>query len=246
MRVMTLLLTAAVLIGCTAPETDKVSDELPKLETPLELPRSVHWMRNSAEYQALMRQTYSLAANQLRAVTQDREAGTWAVALDADETVISNSLYEKELRAAGHQTNDTNWAAWVDRQEATPLPGAVEFIGLAKELGGYVAIVTNRGEADCPATRENFEKFDIPFDVMLCKGDDGEKEGRWEKVESGMASEEVPPVEIVMWLGDNIKDFPDHDQGLRFDNGGLFSDYGSRYFIMPNTMYGSWQENAHD
>ena len=106
--------------------------------------------------------------------------------------------------------------------------------------------MTNRSEADCPETRLNFEKFDIPFDVMLCKGDDGEKEGRWEKVESGAASEDMPPVEIVMWLGDNIKDFPNHDQGLRFEDGEHFSDYGSRFFMMPNTMYGSWETNTHD
>ncbi len=239
------LLAVCGCAGSGTPEPD-TSSELPAVESPDELPRSVHWIRNSAEYGAIVRQTYAIAASELHKAVADKEPGTWAVALDADETVISNSLYEKELRASGKQNNSENWHAWVKRQEAPPLPGAKNFLNLIKELGGYVAIVTNRSTIDCPDTQANFEKFEIPFDVMLCKAQDGEKEPRWEMVEGGSASIDMPPVEIVMWFGDNIKDFPNHDQNLRFGSDSLFVDYGTRYFIMPNPMYGSWQVNDHD
>ena len=248
MKALLVLLVAVTLAGCSSskpPEPDP-GTELPALESSLELPRSVHWMRNSAEYQAILRQTYFVAASELRRIVDDKESGSWAVALDADETVISNTLYEKDLRSSGQQNTSENWGAWVARQEATPISGAIEFLALVKELGGYIAIVTNRSDTDCPDTRDNFRKFDIPFDVMLCKVDDGEKEPRWEMVEKGTASSNIPPVEIVMWIGDNIKDFPDHGQELRFGAETLFADFGTRYFVLPNPMYGSWQANEHN
>lgn len=244
------LLVAAVafVAGCsgsTAPQSPSPS-EPESNEAELNLPRSVHWMRNSAEYQAVLRQTYALAAAELQRAVAGREEGTWAVALDADETVISNSLYEKELTEAGKRTDSASWRAWVARREAAPLPGAADFIRQVEELGGRVAIVTNRSVGDCPDTMANFERYDIPFDVMLCKGEDGEKEPRWRMVADGSAAEGLPPLEIVMWIGDNIQDFPDLDQSLRFAGDEDFPEFGRRYFIVPNPMYGSWQANPHD
>ena len=250
MKAAIFALTAFLALGCSStqsPDTQPDPEtQLPSVESPKELPRSVHWMRNSAEYRALVRQTYTVATYELRKAVADKEPGTWAVALDADETVISNSLYEKELRNEGKENNSENWSAWVARREAEPLPGAIEFLRLIKDLGGYVAIVTNRSANDCPDTELNFQAYDLPYDVMLCKTDDGEKEPRWKAVQDGTAAKEIPPVEIVMWIGDNIKDFPDHDQALRFGGHSMFTDYGTRYFIMPNPMYGSWQVNPHD
>lgn len=245
-----IVLSLFLVLGCSSNESPDTQPDpetaLPQVEASDELPRSVHWMRNSAEYRAVLRQTYSVAGHELRQAVETKQPGTWAVALDADETVISNSLYEKELRNSGRENNSENWHAWVIRQEAPPLPGAIEFLHLIRDLGGYIAIVTNRSAVDCPDTELNFQAFEIPYDVMLCKTDDGEKEPRWEMVEKGTASESMPPVEIVMWLGDNIKDFPNHDQTLRFGEQSLYVDYGTRYFIMPNPMYGSWQVNPHD
>jgi 5'-nucleotidase (lipoprotein e(P4) family) len=175
-----------------------------------------------------------------------KKPGTWAVALDADETLISNIEYEKELVELGQHSEDELWMDWVARQAAEPLPGALEFLDLVEALGGRIAIVTNRQERDCPATRANLEAFDVPFDVLLCRTDDGEKEPRWEKVEKGTAAMEVPPVEIVMWLGDNINDFPDMTQESRFSSPQAFGDFGGRFFIFPNPSYGSWQDNPFD
>ncbi|MEJ2085739.1 MAG: HAD family acid phosphatase [Acidobacteriota bacterium] len=231
--------------GSSAPVAAPAT-EAPTTEAAVELPRSVHWMRNSAEYRAILLQTYAMATEELRAIIAGRERGTWAVALDADETVISNALYERELTVAGRKSDAATWRAWVARQDAEPLPGAKAFLQTVEELGGYIAIVTNRSATDCPDTEANFRKFDRPFDVMLCKEHDGEKESRWESVENGTASEQLPAVEIVMWFGDNIQDFPDHDQNLRHGDASQYSDFGRRYFIMPNPMYGSWQSNDHD
>ena len=211
-----------------------------------DLKHVVHWMRNSAEFQAIVLQTYFLAGRELRRVVEGMTPGTWAVALDADETLISNLEYEKELVELGQNSEDELWMAWVARQAAEPLPGALEFLDLVQSLGGHIAVVTNRRERDCSATRANLEAYDIPFDVLLCRTDEGEKEPRWEKVENGTAALGVPPVEIVMWLGDNINDFPDMTQESRFSSPLAFGDFGGRFFILPNPSYGSWEANPFD
>jgi len=208
-----------------------------------DLSRPVHWMRNSAEFQAAFLQTYALAGEHLRKRVEGMEPGTWAVAVDADETLISNSEYEKELVELEQGSTDELWMEWVTRRAAPPLPGALHFLDLVQDLGGRIAVVTNRKERDCPDTQANLEAFDIPFDVLLCRTDSREKEPRWESIEKGTASPDLPPLEIVMWLGDNINDFPNMVQESRFSSPEAFGDYGSRFFMFPNPSYGSWEAN---
>ena len=203
-------------------------------------------MGSSAEYQALVRQTFTLAGQRLREVVADRDPGTWAVALDADETVISNLGYERELARQGEESTNELWDAWVARRAAPPLPGAIEFLQLIHDLGGYVAVVTNRVDEHCPDTEANFRAFDIPFDVILCRKEDRQKEPRWEMVQMGTASTRLPPLEIVIWIGDNIRDFPSLDQSDRLRGERAFVDFGTLYFAMPNPLYGSWEDNPQE
>lgn len=205
----------------------------------LSLPHEVRWVRGSAEYRALLVQTYRFAGEVLAAKAADLEPGTWAVALDADETVIDNSLYQEERARIGEAYTSESWAEWVVRREAPPLPGALGFLARVHELGGKIAIVTNRRHVHCPDTEANFRAFSIPFDVILCRKEDERKESRWQQVEDGTASQ-LPPLEIVMWLGDNIRDFPDLDQDLKSQPEVALERFGIEYFAFPNPMYGSW------
>lgn len=200
-------------------------------------------MLTSAEYEAAARQVFRLAGSRLRQLVADRQPGTWAVAVDADETVISNTEYDKELIQRGEASSEELWDQWVARRAAPPLPGAIEFLELVHELGGRVAVVTNRQQQHCPDTEANFRAYDIPFDVVLCRGDDRDKEPRWARVERGTAAGGLPPLEIVMWLGDNIHDFPGMNQAARSAGAAAFDGFGDRYFILPNPLYGSWTDN---
>ena len=49
-----------------------------------------------------------------------------------------------------------------------------------------------------------------------------------------------------MWLGDNIHDFPGLDQELRFASPEELAEFGDRFFILPNPLYGSWRGNPPD
>ena len=233
----TLLLTACA----SSPAPQPIAEEAPAL------PREIHWARNSAEYRAVFEQTFRLAGDILARRVAGREAGGWAVAIDADETLIDNSEVNKELAlTANNEWQEHSWDAWIDRREAPALPGARTFLERVRELGGRIAVVTNRHERHCPQTVDNLRLQELPFDVILCRGESRDKMPRWRLVEAGTASPDLPPVEIVMWVGDNIHDFPGLDQELRFASPEAFEEFGERFFVLPNPMYGSWRTNAPD
>ncbi len=207
------------------------------------MPNSLHWMRNSAEYKAAAFQTYTVAWTRLRGLKNANELpanGAWAVALDADETVLDNSLYSKEQRGS---YSSATWKAWCEREESQAVPGAAEFLKYVHSLGGKIAIVSNRKLEVLVATKSNLTKLGIPFDVILLKDDTDEKEPRWQKISEGTASPDFPPLRIVMYFGDNITDFPDLDQAQRFKPAADFGTFGNHYFVLPNPAYGSFEAN---
>lgn len=247
------LLVLLPLAGCatTVVRTAPVAEAPPVGAPPIEVPSAreelaVRWVRNSAEYGAALVQAYALAGERLEELAAAHEPGTWAVALDADETVISNSQFQKELAASGEPFTRERWYAWARRREATALPGARRFLERVEELGGRIVIVTNRDQAICLDTEANFDAQSLLYDAILCRRDESRKEPRWQQVERGTAAPGLPPLEIVMWLGDNIHDFPDLDQDLRFEPEAAFADFGRRFFVIPNPMYGSWTSNPPD
>jgi predicted secreted acid phosphatase len=73
----------------------------------------------------------------------------------------------------------------------------------------------------------------IPYDRILCRVGTSDKNPRFEQVQAG--SNGFAPTNVLMWIGDNIQDFPALSQG----NPDL-SAFGVRYFVLPNPMYGSW------
>jgi acid phosphatase len=207
----------------------------------------VHWVRNAVEYQAHSLQTYRAATRRVEELASGRPPGTWAVSVDADETAISNSLYEKERQLRKVEHSPERWAKWVRRLEAPPLPGAVEFLSRVRELGGKIAVVTNRGQPLCAETEADFRKYSIPYDVILClkPGESSQKEPRFDAVRAGTAAPGMAPAEILVWVGDNIGDFPDLAQDARYKPEQL-KLFGDRYFMIANPMYGSWEENPED
>jgi 5'-nucleotidase (lipoprotein e(P4) family) len=219
----------------------------PRAEAPSQKPLSnaIRWTRDSAEHRALFLQIYAAASAHVQQEAARRPGGGWAAVLDADETVIDNSLYQLERERAGLPFDGPSWHAWTERREAVPLPGARAFLARVRELGGRIAIVTNRTVSECPDTEAVFRAHALAFDVMLCKPDAGpsDKNPRFESVVKGTTSTGLPPLEIVAFVGDNIYDFPALSQAIRKQGDEAFSDFGVRFFALPNPMYGSWERN---
>ncbi|MGF1573749.1 MAG: 5'-nucleotidase, lipoprotein e(P4) family [Sumerlaeia bacterium] len=236
-----------VASGCSSKETHLVQQPVAQQAAPT-LPNDVHWFRNAAEQRAVYLQGFKLATAKLEEIARNAQPGTWAVSLDADETILDNSLYQKEISLKGESYSKETWNLWCERRIAGALPGAREFMQKIQELGGKVVIVSNRYVETQQATEDNLRTLDIPFDlVMLRQGSpDKEKERRWNEIETGTSPAGWPPLKIVMYVGDNIMDFPDLEQSIRTQPDAAFSAIGNEYIVFPNPMYGSWQGNAQD
>jgi 5'-nucleotidase (lipoprotein e(P4) family) len=243
-RCAALLLVSLLTPGCRSANHLSTATPSPVASAPAsQLPDSIKWVRASAEYVAAFEQTYRLATARVEAAAAGRAASTWAVVLDADETVIDNAQYQEERARAGLPFSDESWDQWVKRREATPLPATATFLTRVHALGGRIAIVTNRFVSQCADTQAVFARYALSFDVMLCRpdGQPSDKNPRFRAVESGAAFGQSTPLAVVAYLGDNILDFPNLTQATRTAGPAAFADFGVRYFILPNPMYGSWQ-----
>ena len=207
------------------------------------IPASIRWVRQSAEHRAVFVQTYRIATAYVEREAARRDPGTWAVALDADETVIDNSVYQLERARQGLPFTPESWAAWTHRREAVPLPGALAFLSRVRALGGRIAIITNRTQAQCPDTEAVFHAYGLAYDVMLCRSHDepADKNARLRSVVEGTTSANLPPLELVAVLGDNIQDFPGKSQAIRKQGDEAFAEFGAGFFVLPNPIYGSWE-----
>ena len=209
---------------------------------PRTLPNEIRWFRNSAEYRALALEVYSAAAVRLPDLSRGLASSTWAVILDADETVLDNSEYQRRRAVLDSGYTEESWRNWVSEVAAAAIPGAVSYTQFVHGLGGRVVIVTNRSLEVCDATRQNLAKIDVDADLVLCqpKGE-SDKNPRFQRVQDGTADSSVPALKVVAWVGDNILDFPGLTQAARNDPKAL-EDFGRRFFVLPNPMYGSWQQ----
>jgi 5'-nucleotidase (lipoprotein e(P4) family) len=236
-------LIGMVFVAACATHTPAATAPQPMASTTASVRKDLHWFRASAEYRGITREVYRDAGEHLAGLIHGMASGSWAVILDADETVLDNSLHERRLADAGKTFNEGEWAGWVRERAATAIPGAVEFTRLVREMGGRVAIVTNRADSLCGPTRENLAKIGVTADIVLCQDGPGDKNPRFQRVANGTAAAGIPALHVVEWIGDNIQDFPNLTQAIRSVSDG-YANFGVRYFLLPNPMYGSWEKNV--
>ena len=208
-------------------------------------PNEIHWLRDSSEYRAATRQAYTLATSLVvaKAAAHADTTGDWGVIVDADETVLDNSQFEKEGWEQGVGYTPARWSAWVQRKEAKAVPGAIAFTKKVHDLGGKVVVVTNRSAADCPATQDNLTSLGVTFDLALCQTDTSDKNPRFQAVQAGTAAPGFGAVDVALWVGDNILDFPSLSQSILTADDSAYDVFANRFVVIPNPMYGSWQGN---
>jgi 5'-nucleotidase (lipoprotein e(P4) family) len=230
---------------------------LDKMATP------THWLRNSLEYCRLTVSVYdnaARAAERLKHGHHYRRHG-WIVFMDADETVLDNSLYSRERDMCGGGFSDPVWESWIHAREtpnsppgmARDVPGAAAFTQRIHAMGGLVAIVTNRSAADDAITQDNLKREGIWFDYEIGWNKDDpadaskDKAQRWRDAAGALAKIFHASPRPAMWIGDQITDFAilDRNGGIdramtEADGGNAVGDY---LFVIPNPMYGVWMGN---
>ena len=135
---------AATLIACIAASGMLASAQPPP---PGEL--GIKYVRDSNEYSTTMRQTYRVATDAVARLASGLAGRDWAVVLDIDETALDNSAYQLERAAYGLPFDAASWSAWVQRREASAVPGAIDFIVVIRKLGGRIAADHQSGNERC-------------------------------------------------------------------------------------------------
>ena len=214
---------------------------IPELQGGLE----VKWVRDSEEYAALTRMVYRVGtravADAARRVPRGR---AWAVVLDVDETALDNSVYQLTRLTYRLAYDTASWNDFVRRQESGVVPGVVEFVAAVRQLGGRVAWISNRLESVRQATQANMAARGLwGADDRLCLANNDPqytKTARRAELLSGSGACGWPgqPVEVLAWFGDNIQDFP--QAGEPDADAGKDTAFGTRYFMIPNPLYGGW------
>jgi 5'-nucleotidase (lipoprotein e(P4) family) len=205
--------------------------------------RDVKYIRDAAEYATLTRQVFRQA---LAAVRRGRDSvgkAAWGVVLDVDETTLDNSVYELERLAYDLPFDNPSWTAWVERREAGMVPGVRAFVDGVRGLGGKVAYVSNRDDITQAATRENLEHFGLfnGGDLICLKRDSADtKARRRSEIARGEGTCAWPGqrVGVLVYVGDAMGDFP--GEGEPLPEAGQDEAFGSRFFLLPNPMYGGW------
>lgn len=207
------------------------------------LPNDIHWARNSAEHRAIYLEVYRAAGDRLQTLAAGHLPGRWGVILDADETVLDNSEFERSRIPFGGRFDPAAWTAWVKQMRAPALPGAVQFGERVHQLGGRVVVVTGRTDEECPPARANLARVGFPADLVLCSNGSDKKDPRFLSVQNGTAAPGLPALTVLEWIGDNIQDFPGLTQAIRTQDDSAFARFGESFFALPNPMYGSWASN---
>ena len=182
-----------------------------------------------------------------------------AIIVDVDETVLDTSDYMLDQIRSGRGYEKPTWNRYVQRQDAPALPGAVEFLTQAAARGVTVFYVSNRGvfdeaeEARKPEaerlydedepTRVNLQRLGFPNTSNKSTFLFRDASRGWK--EKGPRRAEIARTHrIIMLVGDNLYDLIDVDPPTRQTRDDALDAHagwlGSRWIILPNPMYGSW------
>lgn len=200
----------------------------------VDLSEGVAWVASDPGWAEEACAVYGEATAYVEEIAASRPAGSWAVALDLDETVLNNVQYQVGLEETGETFTPESWHRWTEQRDATLVPGAKAFVEHVNALGGHVAFVTNRADTEQLWTEENLATLGLErsedFRVLLTRARPAgasNKTPRFEVVPALLAAQGYPGVEIVAYIGDNLGDQPDALAEARFfciDQGAMYGD----------------------
>lgn len=204
------------------------------------------YYQHAAEMKALSYQAYNLGKMKLDEIlTKGEDPSKLAIVLDIDETILDNSPSEAQ-NIKDTLTFPGTWNEWVDAAKAETLPGAVEFLNDASSKGVQIFYISNREEASRTATIKNLTQKGFPQvldDHILLKTNESGKENRRQVVEKNH--------KIILLFGDNLADFTSLFDKQTTDRrnflvDSLYTEFGNRFIVLPNPMYGGWLDALYD
>ena len=225
---------------------------------------STLWIQTAAEYKANSIQVYQSAMFRLTDLINDKNhTATFeqkegfeqlppAIILDVDETVLDNSPYQGKLVKENKKFSADTWNHWVSLKQAKAIPGVVNFLNKAQEMGVTIFYITNRrctpvDTNPCPQDTETFENLQSvgiknvsPGNVLLL----GEHDD-WGRDKTSRREFVAQNYRIIMLFGDNLGDFLADTTETPQERANLINQnierWGNYWFMLANPTYGGWQ-----
>ena len=171
-----------------------------------------------------------------------------AIIVDIDETILDNSRYEAML-VNQKKSYPNGWTEWINRAEATAIPGALEFLNYANSRGVRVFYVTNRKPEVKEGTAQNLKKLGFPAvndETLLMRDDPGieSKEARRKTIGA--------KYHVVLLVGDDLNDFAAVFEKSKTVTSRIEaadrnkSQFGTHFIMMSNSMYGDWENSVYE
>lgn len=233
-----LLPIALLLVGCsTADKNDDLSQE--------HLVYSTVWFQKSPEAKALFYQAFNIAKERVVELSKVKGEKPKAVVVDLDETMIDNSPFQGKMILKGKPFSSDFWEEWSELSRAKATPGAKDFTLFCDSIGVEVIYLSNRGTNELEWTMRNLDSLGFAFvkpQNFLLKDSTSGKEPRRVKT--------AEQYDIILLLGDNLNDFTEVFEH-RGDDWGVSivekyrNEFGKRFIIFPNPMYGDWEKSAY-
>jgi len=225
-KIFLIALTAICTLGCVNSNSRK--------------DHSMYWQKMSAEYYALCIQAYNMAKLKIDKVLVTSSKEPLAIIADIDETVLNNLPYNEMLIETGESFSQKTWSEWVNNQEATPIPGALDFFNYVEDQDIEIIYLSNRRVENYEPTKANLISAGFPFDdqtIMLLRDKDGNKESR---------RKQLSGYNVVLLLGDNLSDFNERfykkSNESRIEGvNSLQQMFADQYILFPNLIYGTWE-----
>lgn len=217
--------------------------------------QSMLWFQRSPEMQALYIQGYNTAKQALAYNLKHKihKGKKNAVVVDIDETILDNGPYDGWLYLQSQVYADSTWNAWVNDAIAEPLPGTVDFLNFASNLGCEIFYVSNRKKDPLfEPTLLNLQKFNLPCadekHLLLKTDEDKTSSGKTTKEVRRQKIENELNYEILLLCGDQMADFhkafdvvSDGTEKQIKDSVDNYKDmFGTRYIVLPNPVYCDW------
>lgn len=202
--------------------------------------------QQGAEYRALCYQAFNMGKLLLDIDLKDKSIDKHRIiVLDVDETVLDNSPYQAQC-IIDNVNYPRLWDEWCNKASADPIPGSLEFLKYARSNGVSVFYITNRKEHLKQVTIDNLKKHGFPHaedDHVFMRTDENSKESRRDKL--------LEKYHISLFFGDNLNDFSNvfeeklnAPRAVEVDK--LRDQFGSRFIVLPNSMYGEWELALYD
>jgi len=150
------------------------------------------------------------------------------------------------MAKAGKTYDDQSWDAWVAEASGDAVPGATVFLAHAKDRGVTVFYITNRDADEEAGTRQRIANLGFPLDpnldTVLTRG---EREEWKSSDKSARRAYVAASYRVLLLAGDDLNDFANARDKSAADRYQIVEDrqswWGTKWFMLPNPMYGSWE-----